>query len=178
MIASYAWHPMPGPLGSPERADVRDDGDDATTPRRDRDAKLHYNFWRPITSSRTANKTQRVPRPPRGEPFINPQPSGYPCGHCMFARRPPIHEAEFAMPRRGFRSAHADPNRQSMRCRAERMVRGRSLFANPGCPYRSSEDAATRWTQDRSARDGHDYPRCKEKHAAASAALSELLAGL
>ena len=60
--------------------------DDATTAIGD--AKLHYNFWRPITSIRNGDKDGNdATAPDRAwEPLINtPNHPEYPCGHCIFA---------------------------------------------------------------------------------------------
>jgi hypothetical protein len=52
------------------------------------DAKLHYNFWRPITAIRNGEldlNPATVPDP-AWEPLINtPNHPEYPCGHCIFA---------------------------------------------------------------------------------------------
>ena len=52
------------------------------------DAKLHYNFWRPITSIRNGDKDGNdTTAPDRSwEPLITtPNHPEYPCGHCIFA---------------------------------------------------------------------------------------------
>ncbi len=52
------------------------------------DAKLHYNFWRPITAIRNGDKDGNdATAPDRAwEPLINtPNHPEYPCGHCIFA---------------------------------------------------------------------------------------------
>jgi hypothetical protein len=52
------------------------------------DAKLHYNFWRPITAIRNADKDGNpATEPDRGWlPLMNtPNHGEYPCGHCLFA---------------------------------------------------------------------------------------------
>ena len=52
------------------------------------DAKLHYNFWRPITAIRNgeADSNPATAPDPAWEPLINtPNHPEYPCGHCIFA---------------------------------------------------------------------------------------------
>ena len=52
------------------------------------DAKLHYNFWRPITAIRNgeADGNAATAPDPSWEPLINtPNHPEYPCGHCIFA---------------------------------------------------------------------------------------------
>ena len=52
------------------------------------DAKLHYNYWRPITAIRNGELDQNpVTAPdPSWEPLITtPNHPEYPCGHCIFA---------------------------------------------------------------------------------------------
>ncbi len=52
------------------------------------EAKLHYNFWRPITAIRNAEKdgNPATTAEPGWEPLINtPNHPEYPCGHCIFA---------------------------------------------------------------------------------------------
>ena len=52
------------------------------------DAKLHYNFWRPITAIRNGDKDGNDSTAPdrAWEPLINtPNHPEYPCGHCIFA---------------------------------------------------------------------------------------------
>jgi hypothetical protein len=52
------------------------------------DAKLHYNFWRPITAIRNgeADGNSATAPDPAWEPLINtPNHPEYPCGHCIFA---------------------------------------------------------------------------------------------
>jgi hypothetical protein len=52
------------------------------------DAKLHYNFWRPITSIRNGDRDGNdATAPDRSwEPLINtPNHPEYPCGHCIQA---------------------------------------------------------------------------------------------
>ena len=52
------------------------------------DAKLHYDFWRPITAIRNGDKDGNdATAPDRAwEPLINtPNHPEYPCGHCIFA---------------------------------------------------------------------------------------------
>jgi hypothetical protein len=52
------------------------------------DAKLHYNFWRPITAIRNGDKDSNdATAPDRAwEPLITtPNHPEYPCGHCIFA---------------------------------------------------------------------------------------------
>lgn len=52
------------------------------------DAKLHYNYWRPITAIRNAaddGNAATVPDP-SWEPLIRtPNHPEYPCGHCIYA---------------------------------------------------------------------------------------------
>ncbi len=51
-------------------------------------AKLHYNFWRPITSIRNADQdgNDATTRVPDWMPLIaTPNHPEYPCGHCTFA---------------------------------------------------------------------------------------------
>jgi hypothetical protein len=52
------------------------------------DAKLHYDFWRPITAIRNGeldNNPETAPDP-AWEPLIStPNHPEYPCGHCIFA---------------------------------------------------------------------------------------------
>ena len=58
------------------------------------DAKLHYNFWRPITAIRNGELDGNpATEADKGwEPLINtPNHPEYPCGHCIFAAA----EAEF-----------------------------------------------------------------------------------
>jgi hypothetical protein len=52
------------------------------------DAKLHYNFWRPITAIRNADRDDNSATQidPTWEPLMNtPNHGEYPCGHCIFA---------------------------------------------------------------------------------------------
>ena len=52
------------------------------------DAKLHYNFWRPITAIRNAEAdgNDATQPDPGWEPLINtPNHPEYPCAHCSFA---------------------------------------------------------------------------------------------
>jgi hypothetical protein len=52
------------------------------------DAKLHYNFWRPITAIRNGDKdgNEATIRDASWEPLIQtPNHPEYPCGHCIFA---------------------------------------------------------------------------------------------
>jgi len=52
------------------------------------DAKLHYNFWRPITAIRNGDKDGNGSTAPdrAWEPLITtPNHPEYPCGHCIFA---------------------------------------------------------------------------------------------
>lgn len=52
------------------------------------DAKLHYNYWRPITAIRNAEKdgNPATAADPAWEPLINtPNHPEYPCGHCILA---------------------------------------------------------------------------------------------
>jgi hypothetical protein len=52
------------------------------------DAKLHYNFWRPITAIRNAELDGSAATAPDNgwEPLIaTPNHPEYPCGHCIFA---------------------------------------------------------------------------------------------
>lgn len=52
------------------------------------DAKLHYNFWRPITAIRNGDKdgNDATAPDPAWEPLITtPNHPEYPCGHCIFA---------------------------------------------------------------------------------------------
>jgi hypothetical protein len=52
------------------------------------DAKLHYNFWRPITAIRNGELDQNPATTPDPvwEPLINtPNHPEYPCGHCILA---------------------------------------------------------------------------------------------
>ena len=52
------------------------------------DAKLHYNFWRPVTAIRNGEiDGNPATAPDNGwEPLINtPNHPEYPCGHCIFA---------------------------------------------------------------------------------------------
>lgn len=52
------------------------------------DAKLHYNFWRPITSIRNGDldNNPATAADPGWEPLITtPNHPEYPCGHCIFA---------------------------------------------------------------------------------------------
>ena len=49
------------------------------------DAKLHYNFWRPITAIRNASDdgNDKTTEDPAWEPLIaTPNHPEYPCGHC------------------------------------------------------------------------------------------------
>ena len=53
------------------------------------EAKLHYNFWRPITAIRNADSDGNDSTQPDGawEPLIaTPNHPEYPCAHCTFAR--------------------------------------------------------------------------------------------
>ena len=80
------------------------------------EAKLHYNFWRPITSIRNGELDGNpATEPDKGwEPLITtPNHPEYPCGHCIYAAG----EAEFmkaevgATPRWGVRvSSRSIPN--------------------------------------------------------------------
>lgn len=52
------------------------------------DAKLHYNFWRPITAIRNGDKdgNDATSPDPAWEPLITtPNHPEYPCGHCILA---------------------------------------------------------------------------------------------
>jgi hypothetical protein len=52
------------------------------------DAKMHYQFWRPITAIRDADQdgNDATSREPGWVPFINtPNHPEYPCGHCGYA---------------------------------------------------------------------------------------------
>ncbi len=52
------------------------------------DAKLHYNFWRPITAIRNADDDSNpaTAPDPDWEPYLNtPAHPEYPCGHCIQA---------------------------------------------------------------------------------------------
>lgn len=52
------------------------------------DGKLHYNFWRPITAIRNADKDNNPATTPDPGwlPLMNtPNHAEYPCGHCLFA---------------------------------------------------------------------------------------------
>jgi hypothetical protein len=52
------------------------------------DAKMHYQFWRPITAIRDADQdtNQATTRDPAWTPYINtPNHPEYPCGHCGYA---------------------------------------------------------------------------------------------
>ena len=52
------------------------------------EAKLHYNFWRPVTAIRNADNdgNDATAREPTWEPLIaTPNHPEYPCGHCSFA---------------------------------------------------------------------------------------------
>ncbi|WP_205478736.1 vanadium-dependent haloperoxidase [Sphingomonas arenae] len=52
------------------------------------DAKLHYNYWRPITAIRNAAEdgNPATQADPSWEPLIRtPNHPEYPCGHCIFA---------------------------------------------------------------------------------------------
>ena len=52
------------------------------------DAKLHYNFWRPITAIRNAaaDGNPKTSPDPAWEPLITtPNHPEYPCGHCILA---------------------------------------------------------------------------------------------
>ena len=52
------------------------------------DAKLHYNYWRPITAIRNAadDGNAATQADPSWEPLIRtPNHPEYPCGHCIFA---------------------------------------------------------------------------------------------
>ena len=52
------------------------------------DAKLHYNFWRPVTAIRNGELDGNPATAPEAgwEPLINtPNHPEYPCGHCIFA---------------------------------------------------------------------------------------------
>jgi hypothetical protein len=52
------------------------------------DAKLHYNFWRPISAIRNADKdgNAKTALDPAWAPFLaTPNHPEYPCGHCIFA---------------------------------------------------------------------------------------------
>ncbi len=52
------------------------------------DAKLHYNFWRPITAIRNADRDDNpaTAADPAWEPLMNtPNHGEYPCGHCLFS---------------------------------------------------------------------------------------------
>jgi hypothetical protein len=52
------------------------------------DAKLHYNFWRPITAIRNGDEdgNDATAPDPAWEPLIpTPNHPEYPCGHCIFA---------------------------------------------------------------------------------------------
>lgn len=52
------------------------------------DAKLHYNYWRPITAIRNAETdgNPRTAADPSWEPLITtPNHPEYPCGHCILA---------------------------------------------------------------------------------------------
>ena len=52
------------------------------------DGKLHYNFWRPITAIRNADKDDNpgTTADPGWLPLMNtPNHGEYPCGHCLYA---------------------------------------------------------------------------------------------
>jgi hypothetical protein len=52
------------------------------------DAKMHYQFWRPITAIRDADQdgNNATSRDPNWVPYINtPNHPEYPCGHCGYA---------------------------------------------------------------------------------------------
>ena len=52
------------------------------------EAKLHYNFWRPVTAIRNADNdgNDATQRDPAWEPLIaTPNHPEYPCAHCSFA---------------------------------------------------------------------------------------------
>ena len=52
------------------------------------EAKLHYNFWRPITAIRNASDdgNDATAEDPAWEPLIaTPNHPEYPCAHCTFA---------------------------------------------------------------------------------------------
>ena len=52
------------------------------------DAKLHYNFWRPISAIRNADKdgNAKTELDPGWAPLLaTPNHPEYPCGHCIFA---------------------------------------------------------------------------------------------
>ena len=52
------------------------------------EAKLHYNYWRPVTAIRNAEKdgNPATAAEPGWEPLINtPNHPEYPCGHCIMA---------------------------------------------------------------------------------------------
>ena len=52
------------------------------------DAKLHYNFWRPITAIRNAanDGNPETPADPSWRPLIRtPNHPEYPCAHCLYA---------------------------------------------------------------------------------------------
>jgi hypothetical protein len=52
------------------------------------DAKMHYQFWRPITAIRDADQdgNDATARDANWVPFINtPNHPEYPCGHCGYA---------------------------------------------------------------------------------------------
>jgi hypothetical protein len=52
------------------------------------DAKLHFNFWRPITAIRNAenDSNPKTASDPAWEPLITtPNHPEYPCGHCILA---------------------------------------------------------------------------------------------
>ena len=52
------------------------------------EAKLHYNFWRPVTAIRNADNdgNDATQRDPSWEPLIStPNHPEYPCAHCSFA---------------------------------------------------------------------------------------------
>jgi hypothetical protein len=62
---------------------VADDGGNATA-----EAKLHYNFWRPITAIRNGSDdgNDATVEDPAWEPLIaTPNHPEYPCAHCSFA---------------------------------------------------------------------------------------------
>lgn len=52
------------------------------------EAKLHFNFWRPITAIRNADRDDNpaTTADPAWEPLMaTPNHGEYPCGHCLFA---------------------------------------------------------------------------------------------
>ncbi len=111
------------------------------------DAKTHFQFWRPVTAIRSADRdgNDRTDRDPYWEPFMpTPPHPEYPCAHCVQASaQAVILEAEIGDPSKTFviqssTLPNADPRRVTLRDYVEQTSLSR-IYA--GAHYRFSNDA-------------------------------------